>query len=245
MLTGTDLAVATSGVYERGPHVRDPRRGAPARGLRSVTVIGHDLGLADAYATAAVAMGVAGIGWLDRLPAHRHAVITDDARCLHSADLPLVTDPAPDPAPPLIAPRRPLATMFDRWQRRWPTRRPGTASAATDRGCPSTGAVGGSGWSGKAGMGRNQGQRAGRWVMAGRDPVGRGRPGRAPGGRVAAHRCPGRCRRGGSAPPGWCLVSSVDIASPLPARARRRRVQRAPVLPGLAADATHLAPPGQ
>ncbi|MGC5052936.1 FAD:protein FMN transferase [Micromonospora sp. DT48] len=89
VLTGTDLAIATSGVYERGPHVRDPRRGAPARGLRSVTVVGHDLGLADAYATAAVAMGVAGIGWLDRLPAHRHAVVTDDGRCLHSADLPL------------------------------------------------------------------------------------------------------------------------------------------------------------
>ncbi|MBQ1051971.1 FAD:protein FMN transferase [Micromonospora sp. C51] len=92
-LTGTDLAVATSvatsGVYERGPHVRDPRRGAPARGLRSVTVVGHDLGLADAYATAAVAMGVAGIGWLDRLPAHQHVVVTDDARCLHSTNLPL------------------------------------------------------------------------------------------------------------------------------------------------------------
>ena len=40
VLTGTDLAVATSGVYERGQHVLDPRRGAPARGLRSVTVVG-------------------------------------------------------------------------------------------------------------------------------------------------------------------------------------------------------------
>ncbi|MCM0679214.1 FAD:protein FMN transferase, partial [Micromonospora phytophila] len=82
VLTGTDLAVATSGVYERGHHVLDPRRGVPARGLRSVTVVGPDLGLADAYATAAVAMGVAGIGWLDKLPGHQHAVITEDARCL-------------------------------------------------------------------------------------------------------------------------------------------------------------------
>ncbi|SCL16668.1 thiamine biosynthesis lipoprotein [Micromonospora nigra] len=89
VLTGTDLAVATSGVYERGHHVRDPRRGAPARGLRSVTVVGADLGVADAYATAAVAMGGAGIGWLDRLAGHRHAVVTDDGRCLHSRDLPL------------------------------------------------------------------------------------------------------------------------------------------------------------
>ncbi|MEH0986346.1 FAD:protein FMN transferase [Micromonospora sp. CPCC 205556] len=91
VLTGTDLAVATSGVYERGHHVIDPRRGEPARGLRSVTVLGADLGVADAYATAAVAMGAAGIGWLDRLPDHLHAVVTDDRRLLHSTNLPLTT----------------------------------------------------------------------------------------------------------------------------------------------------------
>ncbi|WP_328348703.1 FAD:protein FMN transferase [Micromonospora sp. NBC_00421] len=89
VLTGTDLAVATSGVYERGHHVLDPRRGEPARGLRSVTVVGPDLGVADAYATAAVAMGVAGVGWLDRLPGHLHAVVTDDRRLLRSTTLPL------------------------------------------------------------------------------------------------------------------------------------------------------------
>ncbi|MFI7608973.1 FAD:protein FMN transferase [Micromonospora sp. NPDC049366] len=91
VLSGTDLAVATSGVYERGPHVLDPRRGTPAVGLRSVTVVGPDLGLADAYATAAVAMGVAGIGWLDRLPGHTHAIVTDDGRLLHSTNLPVTT----------------------------------------------------------------------------------------------------------------------------------------------------------
>ncbi|MGC4895399.1 FAD:protein FMN transferase [Micromonospora sp. DT31] len=94
VLTGTDLAVATSGGYERGPHVVDPRRGVPATGLSSVTVIGPDLGVADGYATAAVAMGPSGIGWLDRLPSPwRHAVVTDDARLLHSRTLP--TDPPP------------------------------------------------------------------------------------------------------------------------------------------------------
>ncbi|SCF43951.1 thiamine biosynthesis lipoprotein [Micromonospora mirobrigensis] len=89
VLTGTDLAVATSGVYERGHHVLDPRRGEPARGLRSVTVVGADLGVADAYATAAVAMGPAGVAWLDRLADHTHAVVTDDGRLLHSTALPL------------------------------------------------------------------------------------------------------------------------------------------------------------
>ncbi|PSK63026.1 FAD:protein FMN transferase [Micromonospora sp. MH33] len=92
VLAGTDLAVATSGVYERGHHVVDPRRGAPAVGLRSVTVVGPDLGVADAYATAAVAMGEPGIAWLDRLPAPwRHAVVTEDARLLHSRALPVTT----------------------------------------------------------------------------------------------------------------------------------------------------------
>lgn len=89
VLSGTDLAVATSGVYERGRHVLDPRRGAPASGLRSVTVVGTDLGLADAYATAALAMGTPGLNWLARLDDHTHAVITDNARQYHSVDLPL------------------------------------------------------------------------------------------------------------------------------------------------------------
>ena len=56
-LTLSDCAVATSGAYERGPHVVDPFTGGPAAGLDSVTVIGSDLGTADAYATAAFAAG--------------------------------------------------------------------------------------------------------------------------------------------------------------------------------------------
>ena len=56
-LTLSDGAVATSGAYERGPHVLDPFTGRPATGLSSVTVIGRDLGTVDAYATAAFAAG--------------------------------------------------------------------------------------------------------------------------------------------------------------------------------------------
>ncbi|MFU8850014.1 FAD:protein FMN transferase [Micromonospora sp. SL1-18] len=93
VLAGTDLAIATSGVYERGHHVVDPRRGVPAQGLRSVTVVGPDLGVADAYATAAVAMGPAGITWLDQLRDYRHAVVTDGAGLLHSRTLPLAPPP--------------------------------------------------------------------------------------------------------------------------------------------------------
>jgi thiamine biosynthesis lipoprotein len=84
VITGTDLAVATSGTYERGPHVIDPHRGTPAERLRSVTVVGPDLGLADAYATAALAMGDAGLDWLTRLDGHEWAVVTEDGRCYRS-----------------------------------------------------------------------------------------------------------------------------------------------------------------
>jgi thiamine biosynthesis lipoprotein len=50
-------AVATSGTYERGYHVVDPHTGAPPLGLTAVTVVGADLGTADAYATAVLAAG--------------------------------------------------------------------------------------------------------------------------------------------------------------------------------------------
>jgi thiamine biosynthesis lipoprotein len=58
-----DLAVATSGAYERGDHIVDPASGLAPRGVLSVTVVGPDLGMADAYATAAFAMGHDGPEW--------------------------------------------------------------------------------------------------------------------------------------------------------------------------------------
>lgn len=88
VVVGTDLAVATSGTYERGPHVVDPRRGVAAEGLRSVTVTGPDLGRADAYATAAVAMGAPGLDWLATLTGYESGAVTDDGRFFRSAGLP-------------------------------------------------------------------------------------------------------------------------------------------------------------
>jgi FAD:protein FMN transferase len=90
VLSGTDLAVATSGTYERGLHVVDPRTGRPASELRSVTVVGRDLADADAYATAALAMGRAGVDWLARLAGYQAAVVAEDGTCFRSDDLPAV-----------------------------------------------------------------------------------------------------------------------------------------------------------
>lgn len=90
ILTVTDGAVATSGTYERGDHVWNPRTGGPAHGLRSVTVVGPDLARADAYATAALAMGEPGATWLAGLATQgfESAVVTDDGRAFRSANLP-------------------------------------------------------------------------------------------------------------------------------------------------------------
>ncbi len=66
----TDAAVATSGSYERGPHVFDPHTFLPADALASVTVVGPDLTFADAYATAALARGLAAPAWLETLAGH-------------------------------------------------------------------------------------------------------------------------------------------------------------------------------
>jgi FAD:protein FMN transferase len=53
----TNLAIATSGAYARGDHVWNPHSGRAPRGILSVTIVGPELGTADAYATAAFAMG--------------------------------------------------------------------------------------------------------------------------------------------------------------------------------------------
>lgn len=90
VLAGSDLAVATSGTYERGFHVVDPRTGRPAEALRSVTVTGPDLGHADALATAAMAMGRAALHWLAGLPdGYEVAVVTGDGEAFSSAGLPV------------------------------------------------------------------------------------------------------------------------------------------------------------
>jgi thiamine biosynthesis lipoprotein len=50
--------VATSGAYERGRHLVDPRTGQRTRGaVASATVVGADLGATDAFATAAAVGG--------------------------------------------------------------------------------------------------------------------------------------------------------------------------------------------
>lgn len=88
VVTGHDLAVATSGSAERGHHVVDPRTGRPAAGLASVTVTGPSITLADAYATAAYAMGPRARQWLLDLPGYEGFVVDENGAGWATPDFP-------------------------------------------------------------------------------------------------------------------------------------------------------------
>jgi thiamine biosynthesis lipoprotein len=96
VLAGTDLAVATSGTYERGAHIIDPHTGRPAMSLISVTLVGHDLAETDAFATAALAMGPAALRWLATLDGYSSAVVFADGRAYQSPGLPLASAATPE-----------------------------------------------------------------------------------------------------------------------------------------------------
>lgn len=87
-LAVSDMAVATSGLYERGDHiVSSARSGDDLPDLVSMTLVGTDITLTDAYATAAFAMGVPGMEWAADLPGFD--VFAVDSRNLthHSAGI--------------------------------------------------------------------------------------------------------------------------------------------------------------
>lgn len=77
VLSMRDRAIATSGLYERGAHITDPRTGSTPGGLVSFTVIGPDLTWVDAYATAGFVMGLDGLAWVDAHPGYGALAITD------------------------------------------------------------------------------------------------------------------------------------------------------------------------
>jgi thiamine biosynthesis lipoprotein len=92
---GTDLAVATSGTYERGGHIVDATTGERAHDAVSVTVIGADLGLADAYSTAAFALGAAGPAWLAEIPGYESSTIWADGRVTATGGFPTTVHGVP------------------------------------------------------------------------------------------------------------------------------------------------------
>jgi FAD:protein FMN transferase len=88
VVEANDLAVATSGAYARGEHVIDPHTRRPPVGVLSVTITGPELATADAYATAAFAMGEAGTHWTARLHGYEAMTILADERVLSTPGFP-------------------------------------------------------------------------------------------------------------------------------------------------------------
>ncbi|GAA4659239.1 FAD:protein FMN transferase [Amycolatopsis dongchuanensis] len=87
VLAVRDLAVATSGSYERGEHIIDGRTGRPARELVSLTVVAADLTTADAVSTAAFALGRDGIAWAAAQPGCLVHAVDAGRRVHHSSAL--------------------------------------------------------------------------------------------------------------------------------------------------------------
>jgi thiamine biosynthesis lipoprotein len=78
VVEAVDLAIATSGTYEQGAHIVDPRTGRAASELHSLTVVGPDIVDADVYATAAFVMGRAGIAFIEDQPGYEAYAIDRD-----------------------------------------------------------------------------------------------------------------------------------------------------------------------
>jgi len=70
VIEARDLAVATSGTYEKGDHIFDPHTQTAVSHLLSFTVIGPDILQADVYATAGFAMGDGGLAFINRVPGY-------------------------------------------------------------------------------------------------------------------------------------------------------------------------------
>ena len=93
IVTGRDIAVATSGTAERGAHIINGRTGQPAADLASVTVVGPRAGTADAYATAAFAMGPAAPDWVESLDGYEALGIRPDGAAWRTSGFAACTAP--------------------------------------------------------------------------------------------------------------------------------------------------------
>jgi thiamine biosynthesis lipoprotein len=85
ILSVTDCGVATSGTYVRGQHIYNPKNNGQAiTDILSLTVIGPDVYEADRFATAAFAMGRAGIDFIESLPGFEGYMIDKDRQATYT-----------------------------------------------------------------------------------------------------------------------------------------------------------------
>jgi thiamine biosynthesis lipoprotein len=100
--------IATSGTYERGGHLIDPRTGLPAARAASASVTGPDLGLADALATALAVAGPAGLDFIEAIEGYEGFVIGYDGSWQYTANFPFDTTRS---GPAITSEPRPYANI--------------------------------------------------------------------------------------------------------------------------------------
>lgn len=78
VIAASGEGVATSGIYERGAHIYNPKTGGKApKDIASITVIGPNVYEADRFATAAFVMGADGINFIEGLKNFEGYMIND------------------------------------------------------------------------------------------------------------------------------------------------------------------------
>lgn len=90
-------SIATSGTYERGAHLVDPRTGVAGCRVASATVTGPDLGLADAFATAVAVGGSEALALVASVEGYEAFTVGWDGSFEASAAFPFAADGAPSP----------------------------------------------------------------------------------------------------------------------------------------------------
>ncbi len=77
-------SVATSGTYERGSHIVNPKTGRPADSILGATVVGPDIAGADVLSTAVFIMGEKGLDYIEGVKDYEALLVTNDGRTLAS-----------------------------------------------------------------------------------------------------------------------------------------------------------------
>jgi FAD:protein FMN transferase len=85
VVTGHNFCVATSGNSERRGAIRNPFTGSPSLAWSVFSVAGRDIAEADAFATAAVAMGRPAVVWLGRLPGYEAIAVDAEGEVFMTA----------------------------------------------------------------------------------------------------------------------------------------------------------------
>lgn len=95
-LVDTEGAIATSGLYERGEHLRRTAALESSDAVASFTVVGPLLAWADAFATIGFLLGDRGLGWVATFPGYSAALIRPDGQMVADEAFPLAVGTVPE-----------------------------------------------------------------------------------------------------------------------------------------------------